>query len=211
MMKLNRLFGIAVCVLAIAYFSLLTVAAQSGGIKGKVRTTNGSGIAGAVVTVRQQGKDVKTVHADAKGNFTMQGLQAGKYNVVFDADGYASGVLFNVEVKSKATRDLGERLILSVDAGSQAIIKGSVFFKEGTSVTGAEIKVERVNPDGSTKNIGTFYTNISGEFAFRQPGAAAKFRITAKYKGASATKEIEVSNAAVYRLALNLDLSRTEK
>jgi len=210
-MKLNRLFGIAVFLLVTAYLSPLTVSAQSGGIKGKVRTTSGSGIANAVVTVRQQGKDVKTVHADGKGNFTMQGLEAGKYNVVFDADGYASGVLFNVEVKSKATRDLGERLILSVDAGSQAIVKGSVFYKEGTSVTGAQVKVERVNSDGSTKSIGTYYTDISGEFAFRQPGAAAKFRITAKYKDASATKEIEVSNAAVYRLALTLDISKADK
>ena len=82
---------------------------------------------------------------------------------------------------------------------------------DGTSVAAAEVKVERVNSDGSTKKLGTLYTNISGEFAFRQPEGAAKFRITAKYKDTTASKEIEVDSAAIYRLAISLDVSRQEK
>ena len=185
--------------------------AQSSGIKGKVRTYSGNGIPNATVTVRQAGKDVRTVRSDKKGNFLMQGLEAGKYNVVFDADGYSSGVLYNVEIKEKSTRDLGERLILTVDPGSQVIVRGSVFFKEGTSVPGAKVEIERIYADGSKKSLPTLFTNESGEFAFRQPERDAKFRITAKYKDSSVTKELEVATAAVYRLAITLDISKPDR
>jgi hypothetical protein len=202
-----RLLGVAaflVCLAAAAF-------AQGGGIKGKVRSSKGGAIANATITARLDGKDVKTVHSDAKGSFILKGLDSGVYNVVFDADGFSSGVKYGVEIKNNNIRDLGDRLILSVDQGTLVLIKGSVFFKEGTSVTGAKVELERVNADGSTKRLGSMYTNVSGEFTFRQPEAAAKFRVTAKFKDASGTKDVEVTNAAIYRLAINLDISRQEK
>ena len=186
------------------------VSAQTG-LKGKVRTNSGSGIANAVVTVRKDGKDLKSVNANNNGNFVIEGIDPGNYNLVVDAKGYSSGALFGVEVKKNKVRDLGDRLILNVDQGSQVILRGSVFFREGTSVTGAKIEVERINSDGSAKRIGTTYTNVSGEFTVRQPEISAKFRVTATYKGVSGTKEIQVENSAVYRLAITLDLSRTDK
>src|SRR5215212_10187838 len=106
-------------------FCLLPSAFAQGGIKGKVRNNKGNAITGATITARLNGKDVKTVRSDAKGTFTMQGLNSGTYNVVIDADGYAAGVKFGVEVKDGSMRDLGDRLILSVDQGTQVIIKGS--------------------------------------------------------------------------------------
>jgi len=184
--------------------------AQSGGVKGKVRSNKGDGIPNATVTAKQFGKDVKTVRSDAKGSFHLGGLATGVYSLVFDADGYQSGLLQGVEVKS-SVRDLGQGLILRPDQGNQVIINGSIFYKEGTSLGGAKIEIERMNADGSYKKLSTLYTNISGEFTFRQPQGSAKFRITAKFKGAEAVKEIEVSTAAIYRFALTLDISRTEK
>ena len=79
------------------------------------------------------------------------------------------------------------------------------------SVTAAEVKVERVNTDGSTKKIGTVMTNIYGEFTFHQSEGSAKYRMTAKYKDATATKDIDVTSAAIYRLAISLDINRQEK
>jgi len=191
---------------------LLPSAFAQGGIKGKVRNNKGSGIAGATVIARLSGRDVKTVKSDAKGNFAMQGLNAGTYNVVIDADGYATGVKFGVEIKDGSVRDLGDRLILSVGQGTQVLIKGSVFFKEGTSVTAAKVEIERINEDGSTKNLGSTYTSSSGEFTFRPPAGTAKVRVTAKYKGASGSKEIvEIANAGIYRTAITLDISRADK
>jgi hypothetical protein len=196
------------------FFALCVVpsAFAQGGIKGKLKNNKGAGISGAKITARVNGKDIKAVTTDSKGNFMMQGLDPGTYNIAFDADGYSTGVRFNVEIKNGSMRDLGDRLILSVDQGTQILVKGSVFFKEGTSVTAAKVEIERVNDDGSTKTLGTTYTSMSGEFTFRMPLGASKLRVTAKYKGVSGSKEIEdVVNAGIYRTAITLDISRGEK
>ncbi len=192
--------------LVVFVFSLTAAFAQeSGGVKGRVRTAKGDGIASAIVTARQNGADLKSVTADAKGNFVLDGLKAGNYNLVFSKSGYSSGVLYNVEVKKNKIGDLGERLILTVDQGTQVIIKGSVFAPDGRSVGGAEIKIERVSSDGSTKKVGSSVASYSGEFTFRFPESAAIYRVTASAKGATASKEIEVNSAAIYRLAITLD------
>ena len=204
---MSRILQIAL--IAIVAFTSSALA-QSGGVKGKVRSNKGSGIPNATVTARQSGKDIKTAKADAKGSFQLTGLGSGVYTLVFDANGYQSGLLQGVEVKG-GVRDLGDRLILMPDQGTQVIINGSVFYKEGTSLGGAKIEIERQNADGSWKKVTTLYTTIQGEFTFRQPEAAAKFRITAKYKGAEGSKEVEVDTAAIYRLAITLDISRSEK
>ncbi|MGI8786334.1 MAG: carboxypeptidase-like regulatory domain-containing protein [Pyrinomonadaceae bacterium] len=195
-------------ILMLAFSSVFAVAQETGGVKGKVRTTKGEGIASAIVTVRQNGEDVKSTKADAKGNFVLENLKAGTYNLVFSRDGYSSGVMYNVEVKKKKTSNLGDRLILTVDQGTQIIIKGSVFSPEGRSVGGAEIKIERISDDGSIKKVGTSVSNYSGEFTFRFNEGAAKYRITVSAKNATASKDVEVGSAAIYRLALTLNMEK---
>ncbi len=211
LMKKTIISGPKIFLFAIFFLLAPSLFAQTGGLKGKVRTNSGSGIANATIIVRQDAKDIKTVKSDVKGNFLIEGLRSGKYIVVFDANGYSSGLLNNVEVKDNNVRNLGDRLILSVDQGTQIIIKGSVFYREGTSVSGAKVEIERVNADGSTKNLGSGFTNVSGEFTFHQPQNSAKIRVTAKFKGVSGSKDIDVENAAIYRLAITLDIPRTEK
>ncbi len=203
--------GAAFAVFAAFCFTSVASAQSTGGLKGKVRTAGGDGIGNASVTARQKGVDLKTVKGDNKGNFLIDGLETGRYNLVFEAPGYSSGVLYNVEVRKNKVSDLGDRLMLSTDQGTQVIVKGSIFYKEGTSVTGAKVELEKVNADGSTQKLGSSMTNISGEFTFRRPEGAAKLRVTAKFKGISGSKEIEVDQAAIYRLAITLDISRTEK
>ncbi|HEX6125856.1 MAG TPA: carboxypeptidase-like regulatory domain-containing protein [Pyrinomonadaceae bacterium] len=191
---------------------LVPLAFSQGGIKGKVRNNKGGTIPGATITARLNGQDVKTVRSDSKGVFVMQGLEPGTYNISFDANGYATGVKFGVEIKNGTVRDLGDRLILSADQSDLVIVRGSVFFREGTSVTAAKVEIERVNEDGSTKRLGETYTNVSGEFTFRPPPGVTKVRVTAKYKGVSGSKEIsEMINAGIYRTAITLDISRNDK
>src|SRR5690606_12573982 len=138
-------------IVLVSAFALAPAAfAQSGGVKGKIRSSRGSGIPNASVTARQSGKDVKTVRANAKGIFQLTGLESGVYSLVFDADGFQSGLLQGVEVKG-GVRDLGDRLILFPDQGTQVIINGSIFYKEGTSLGGAKVEIERQNADGSWK------------------------------------------------------------
>lgn len=183
----------------------LAFAQNTGGIKGKVRDTKGKGISGVTITVRQKGEDLKSVKSDSKGEFVMDGLKPGLYNVVFEREGYGSGVLYNVEVQKKKTGDLGNRLVMRVDQGTLVIINGSVFNQFGGSVYGAKVEIERIS-GGSGKNVGSSYTSQSGEFIFRFPQKTDRFRITASAKGVSASKEIEVNEAAIYRLAITLEL-----
>ena len=198
-------------------------AQETGGVKGKIRTTKGDGIAAATITAKQNGEDVKSAASDAKGNFVIDGLKAGNYNLVFSKNGYGSGVLYNIQVKKKQTNNLGERLILTVDQGTQVIIKGTVFDKDGRSLPGVTVEIEKVLSDGSTKKIGTSFTsygsdpgirggdgNARGDFTFKFSEGAAKYRVTASIKDSTASKEIEVDSAAIYRLAITLEV-RSEK
>lgn len=188
---------------------LSTVSAQStGGVKGKIRNTRGDGISGATITARQNSNDLKTVTANGKGDFVLDGLESGVYNFVIDAKGYATAVKYNFEVQSGKTRVLGDNLILYVDRGSLVIIQGSVFFKDGRSAAGVEVRIDSVESNGSVKNITTVYTNISGEFTIRRPEGKAKYRFTAKYNDTTASKDIEVETAAIYRTAVSLPINR---
>lgn len=182
-----------------------------GSIKGQVRNMSGDNISGATITARREAKDVKSAKSDGNGEFVLDGLASGTYNIVFDAKGYSSGIKYSVEVKANQTFDLGSRLILQTDQGTQVIVKGSVFYKDGTSVPAVEVKVEKINSDGSARKLGTITTNISGDFVFRQPEGAAKFRMTVKHKGKTSSKELEVDSAAIYRLAISLEINRDGK
>jgi len=197
--------------LAVFCFHPVIHAQGTGGVKGKVRTVSGDGIANASVTARRSGADIKSVKADGKGNFILDGLESGIYNIVFDAPRYSAGVLYNVEIKKKKVSDLGDRLILTPDQGLFVILRGSVFYKEGVSLPGAKVEIEEVNADGTTRKLGSTLTSISGEFTYKRSQGAAKLCVKASFKGVSATKEIEVDSAAIYRLAITLDVSRTEK
>jgi hypothetical protein len=208
--RFAALYRSAALILATIMIAGVSAFAQSGGIKGTVRNMRGAGIPGATITARQNGEDVKSATANNKGDFVLSGLGSGVYNLVFEAHGYASGVLYKVEIKKNNIANLGNRLILSPDQGSLVIIKGSVFYKEGTSLLGAKVDLDRVNADGSIKKIASTTTNLSGEFTFKQPEGTAKFRITAKYGSATASKEIEAAEPAIYRLAITLDISRTK-
>lgn len=206
-----RFLPTACLLLLTAFCSLLTVSAQeTGGVKGKIRNLRGDSLAGATVTARQNGKDLRTATSNTKGEFTLGGLVSGVYNFVIDAKGYASGIKYNVEIKNGRVKDLGDDLILMVDQGTKVIIHGSVFFKDGTSVTGAKVAVEKIT-EGGTKKLGSGLTSYSGEFTFSQPEGHARYRITATYKGSTASKEIEVDSAARYSMAISLDINRDEK
>jgi Carboxypeptidase regulatory-like domain len=201
----RSLIGIAALIVVAA---TLGIAQSTGGVKGKIRNASGEGISGVEVTARRDSVDVRSVRSGRKGDFTLSGLEPGIYSFVFDGPGYNSAIKYNIEIKGNKTVDLGDRLVLVVDKGTLVIVQGSVFFKDGRSVTGAKVSVEKVGPDGTTSEITTVYTNIYGEFVFRQPPGNAKFKMTAKYKDTTASKEIEVDSAAIYRLAISLDTNK---
>ncbi len=209
--SLRSVFSAANFLLIFSLSCAFAVAQETGGVKGKVRTANGGGIAGVSITARLNGTDVKSVKSNDKGSFTLEGLKPGVYNIVFDKNGYNSAVKYNIEVKKDKIGDLGDRLILSTDLGTQVIVKGSVFDRNGRSVYGAKIEIQKINGDGSTRKIGSGYTSESGEFTFKFNEGNAKFRVTASAKGSSASKEIAVDNAAIYRTAITLNFNKEEE
>lgn len=178
---------------------------STGSIKGKVRGEGGGSIEGVAVTVRQGEREVSSAATNAKGEFVVANLPAGSYTFIFRKPGLRVGTIQNVEVIAGKTRALRDRLILPVDEGSLAFVRGSVFDLAGRSVSGAAIEIVRINPDGTTRRVNGRFSDATGEFSFRVRPERSVYRITAKHSGAEpVSKEVEVEGAMIYRVALTL-------
>jgi hypothetical protein len=194
---------------AIALLALLALGAaaqekdkSTGVVKGKVRVERGSP-GGVAVVLRRGDEEVRRVETDRKGDFTIARVPPGVYGLTFRKPGLAVGSIDSVEVKAGKTRSLGDRLILSVDEGSIAFLRGSVFTEGGRSVPGARVELARVISESSVERLDARNTGETGEFVFRVPPDAAKYRLTLKADGAEPmSKDVEVGAALVYRVAL---------
>ena len=176
-----------------------------GGIKGKVRDEKGAAVADASVVARQGEREVARATTDHKGEFLMTGLEPGNYGFTFRKAGLSTGTLENIEVRAGKVRSLSGRVVLRVDEGSIAFLRGSVFTPEGRSVAGARVELARLEPDGTAKKMDGRITNETGQFVFRLTPDAAKYRISVRAEGAEpASKDVEVDGAAVYRIAVSL-------
>ncbi len=177
-----------------------------GGVKGKVRVETGSP-EGVAVVVSQAGQEVTRQLTDRKGEFVVSRLMPGRYSFTFRKTGLSVGAIENVEVRAGKTRSL-ENLVLAIDEGSIAFIRGSVFTEEGRSLPNVRIELARIEQDGKAKKIDGRVTNSIGQFAFRLTPDVGKYRVTAKANNADAvTKDIEIDGAAVYRVALTVKRS----
>lgn len=195
-----------VLVLLIAILPASGIFAQdrsSGGIKGKVRVETGNP-SGVSVIVRQGEREVARGVTDQKGEFLVSRLAPGLYGVTFRKPGLSVGTIENVEVKAGKTRSL-DRLVLAIDEGSIAFIRGSVFSQDDRSVPNVRIELTKLDDDGTAKKIDGRVTNEIGAFVFRLTPDAARYRITAKPNGGEpVSKDIEIDGPAVYRVALSL-------
>lgn len=183
----------------------------TGGVKGKIRNMNGDSIAGATVTARRDQKDAGSARSAKNGEFVLDGLEPGTYNVVIEAKGYATGIKYDVQVKPGKPRDLGGNLLLQADRGSQVIIRGSVFYKDGTSVPACDVEVALVGASGETKALTTLTSGYSGEFSYRRPEGKATYRFTSKCHGVTASRDVAVDSAAIYTTSVLLPITRGEK
>jgi uncharacterized GH25 family protein len=190
-------------------FATTSVFSQTtGGLKGKVRGSEGEVLRGATVTARRDGADIKSVKTDRKGEFALEGLKPGKYNFVFEMSGYTPGIRYDVPIDAGIPLNLGDKLILSKDDSNIVFLRGSVFDKNGKSLQGARVEVHKIAPDGKRRLVSSSYSNYSGEFAFRQTDSDAIYEITASLSGKSATKELRVDSAGIHRVSITLDMER---
>jgi protocatechuate 3,4-dioxygenase beta subunit len=158
-----------------------------------------------MVVIRQDEREVNRVVTDKSGSFLVQRLPAGKYSLTFRKPGLSVGTIENVDVKAGKTRSLGDRLVLTIDEGSIAFIRGSVFNQEGRSVGGAKVELAKIQEDGSTKKIDGRVTNETGSFVFRLTPDTARYRLTVKPGNAEpVSQDVEIDRAAVYRVAISV-------
>ncbi len=194
--------------LAFGFVFASDLTAQSktmGTVKGKVRDADGASVAGATVTAQQNERDVASAMTNSKGEFTLANLAAGSYTLVFRKPGLQVGTMQNVEVVRGKTRSLRDRLVLPVDEGSLAFVRGSVFDSEGRSLPGVRVELARVAPDGAARRVVNRLSDSTGAFAFRVSPERGVYRVTAKRNGAEPiSKDVEVEGAMVYRVALTL-------
>ena len=172
-------------------------------IKGKVRVEQGSP-SGVAVILLQGDTEVMRAATDKRGDFVVAHIAPGVYSVTFRKPGLAVGSIPNLDLKAGQTRSLHD-LVLGVDDGSIAFLRGSVFTESGRSVAGVRVELARIVSENSVQRIDARVTGETGEFVFRLSPETAKYRVTVKADGAQpASKDVEVDSAAVYRVALTL-------
>jgi hypothetical protein len=197
-------FSLMVLLLATSGFAQKN-ALTTGGIKGKVRSESGGTVPGVLIIARQGEREVTRVESNHKGEFILTGLAPGVYGLTFRKPGLSVGTLEDIEVRAGKPRELPDRLILKIDEGTLAFLRGSVFNTDGRSVQGARVELSRLQADGTAKKLDSRISNETGSFVFRLTPETAKYRITVKADGAGpVSKDVEVDGAAVYRVALSL-------
>jgi len=207
-----RITGLCVLFSLLAFginAAALSAAAQknktTGSIKGKVKTESGDSAEGVRVTARQGEREVASASTDRKGQFEIDRLAAGRYDITFRKQGLSVAEVKDFEIVAGKSRSLGGNLVLPIDEGSLVFVKGSVFTEEGRSLRGARVELARIDADGRVKKIDGRVSNESGSFSFRLPVETARYRVTARMDGmTAASKDVEVEGAAVYRVALAL-------
>lgn len=177
----------------------------TGGISGRVRVDAGANPSGISIEVRQGDSRVTETTTDAKGDFEVRGLAPGSYGLTFRKAGLQVGRMDGVEVRAGKTVSLKGHLFLQLDEGSLALLRGSVFDAAGRSFAGARVDLARVEADGSLKKLDSRVANVAGAFGFRLPPARARYRLTAKADGMeTATQDVDIEGAAIYRASLTL-------
>ena len=201
-MRLTRSI-LATTLLLLLWISCFAQDKNTASIKGKIKVERGSA-AGVAVILLQGEHEVNRTATDKRGEFTLARIVPGTYSVKFRKPGLSVGTIDGVMLKSGQTRTVKD-LFLGIDEGSIAFIRGSVFTDSGRSVPGVRVDLTRIVSENATETLDSRITGETGEFVFRVPPEAAKYRLTLKAEGAApATKDVEVDGAAVYRVALTL-------
>lgn len=205
-MKLNRSVFVLISVILLAG-NLLAQDRSTGSLKGKVKVETGTP-AGVAIVVRQGEREVARGLTDKKGEFLVSRLSPGLYGVTLRKSGLSVGSIENIEVKAGKTRSLGDNLVLAIDEGSIAFIRGSIFGEDGHSVPNVRVELGKIQDDGTVKKIDGRVSNEIGAFVFRLTPDPGKYRLTAKPNGAEpVSKDVEIDGPAVYRIALSIKLS----
>lgn len=212
---LGRKLLAAACAALFALSALVPAAAQkrskkqeptTGNIVGRVRVAPGATPGGVNVIVRRGDEEVARRETNPKGEFEVKGLEPGTYGLTLRKAGLEVGRMEDVLVRAGKTVSLKDGLFLPIDEGSIASVRGSVFNSAGRSLPGARVELARVEADGSVKKLDSRVSNSAGQFAFKLMPGSARYRLTAKADGMeTASEELNIDGAAIYRVAISLN------
>ena len=110
MPKLRRLF--ASSILLACFFAAVSLLAQNpnGALRGEVEDATGARISGARIIVQSEGSSLsREAVADNRGEFRLEGLLPGRYQVVAQANGFADAAS-EVEIAVSLVRDISVTL-----------------------------------------------------------------------------------------------------
>jgi 5-hydroxyisourate hydrolase-like protein (transthyretin family) len=191
---------------AFVFFSFFcAMAAQdktNGGVKGVVKNADDKKLSGVTIEARQGSEKIATTQTDDKGNFVLSNLKPGIYRFAFKKDGYSEGISGDVTIKAGSVLTL-KNLILFVDKGVLAIVRGAVFDANGYLVPGAKVVVYRIDGD-SLRKINEKYAGSDGEFGFRLPAKTARYRIQAVWRNLEGSKDFEFSGGEISQVAVSI-------
>lgn len=87
-------------------FSVSTLYAQSGALKGTVKDSDGNGVPFANIVVERNGNQVAGTTTDFDGNYTLKPIPAGKFTVLVSSVGFQKKQINGVLVNADKTRFL---------------------------------------------------------------------------------------------------------
>ena len=90
----------------LALFSVGTLYAQSGALKGTVKDTDGNGVPFANIVVERNGNQVAGTTTDFDGNYTLKPIPAGKFTVLVSSVGFQKKQINGVLINADKTRFL---------------------------------------------------------------------------------------------------------
>src|SRR5580704_16364448 len=106
-MKFRLSFAVSLLLLLVTFFFSSTAAAQSlerGAVRGTVFDVSKSAIAGAKLTITNDGTGLKREYSsDENGAYTFDSLQPGTYTLVVEAPGFATYTVKQITVNIGAS------------------------------------------------------------------------------------------------------------
>jgi vitamin B12 transporter len=187
---MTRGFWMTTARLALAMLCLLDVrsaaAADDGSIRGVVQDQLGGAIAGAQATAMRDGQNVKTATTDARGEFTLDGLVEGRYQVVVTAPGFTdrtSDAIFvaatgrvNLAIQLQITGLQADVLVTAAASDvSQAQTGASATVVDGATIT-ALGNTELLEPLRSVPGVAVVQSGArGGKTALFVRGGASNF------------------------------------
>ncbi len=192
--------------------SLAAAAQKTGTLKGRVENEKGKPLADVAITVMSsRDRSTKETKTDQSGCYSLD-LEPGDYTVAFDAEGYRSGKLTDMQQVEEGKETTIKTIRLQKERGTSRI-RGAVFDADGRSLAGVKLKLIRIATDEEKKEgrrfksfTSDYVTNNRGEFAFRVPSERARYLVTASLSGYKAqTKTIDVNESESVPLAFSLE------